>query len=325
MRENMDTVRPGDVEELTEFTAFVGPYRAELLAHCARMLGGRDDAEDMVQETLLRAWRAYGDFEGRSSVRTWLYRIATNVCLTALERRGRLPLPSGLPEAAFAEESDWPAERLRGGGPAGDEDPATILGVREESKRALLVAWRHLTARQRAVLVLSEVLTWQASEIADLLGMSASAVYSMLRRARAELASARGDGAQSEEMTPDSADERRTLEQYARSIEDGDVSMLVTLLAEDAVCDRPSVDRVVSGTEEIGRFIAQCPAFGRCRMMSITVDGQPGFAVYRRDADGVYRLNGIDVLAVSADGIRRVEVLEDRTMLAGLNLPATLA
>lgn len=294
--------------ELSEFTTLVGPYRAELLAHCARLLGGRDDAEDMVQETFLRAWRAYGDFEGRSAVRTWLYRIATNVCLTALERRGRLPLPS---EAAFEDEDQGT-----------DEDPATILGVREDSKRALLVAWRHLTARQRAVLVLSEVLAWQANEIADLLGMSASAVYSMLRRAREQLAEARRDGG--EEAAPDSAFERQTLEQYAQAIENGDIPTLVTLLADDAVCDRPSIDRVVSGSKEIGRFIAQCPAFGRARMVSITVEGRPGFAVYRRDADDVYRVGGIDVLTVTAGGIRRLEVLEDRTLLAGLGLPATL-
>ncbi|WP_433010339.1 RNA polymerase subunit sigma-70 [Kribbella sp. CA-294648] len=301
-----------------EFAALTSPYRAELLAHCQRLLGSRHDAEDQVQETFLRAWRARADFEGRSSVRTWLYRIATNVCLTALERRGRIPLPTGFPDSDAAKETvpEWSAA----GGPA-EADPAAILGAREDSKRALLVAWRHLTARQRAVLVLADVLGWQAIEIADLLGMSASAVYSMLRRAREQLADARA-GEQSE-PGPDTA-ERQLLEQYAHAIEAGDVSVLVTLLADDAVCDRPLPTSRVVGRDEIARFVAQCPGFGRCRMVPITVDGRPGFAVYQLQEDGGHRATNIDVLTVSPSGVRHLEVMEDRTMFASLGLPLVL-
>ena len=301
-----------------EFAALTSPYRAELLAHCQRLLGSQHDAEDQVQETLLRAWRGYPAFEGRSSVRTWLYRIATNVCLTALERRGRIPLPTGLPDSGSAEESVQ--ERSAALRPA-EGDPAALVDAREDSKRALLVVWRHLTARQRAVLILTDVLGWQAVEIADLLGMSATAVYSMLRRAREQLADARG-GEQAE-LQPDSA-ERRLLEQYAHAIETGDVSVLVTLLADDAVYERPlPIGRVV-GRDEIARFITQCPAFGNCRTIPVTMDGMPGFAVYQLEADGTYRPNGIDVLTVSPSGVRRLEVMEDRTMFASLGLPLVL-
>ncbi|MEU4391491.1 RNA polymerase subunit sigma-70 [Kribbella sp. NPDC023855] len=301
-----------------EFAALTSPYRAELLAHCQRLLGSRHDAEDQLQETLLRAWRAYPSFEGRSSVRTWLYRIATNVCLTAIERRARIPLPTGLPESDAAEQAvqEWSAA----GGPS-DADPAAILGTREDSKRALLVAWRHLAPRQRAVLVLADVLGWQAVEIADLLGMSASAVYSMLRRAREQLADARADGRG--EPQPDSA-ERKLLEQYAHAIEAGDVSVLVTLLADDAVCERPLATSRVVGRDEIARFVAQCPAFGRCKMVPITVDGRPGFAVYQLDEDGSHRAANIDALTVSPSGVRHLEVMEDRTMFASLGLPLVL-
>jgi RNA polymerase sigma-70 factor (ECF subfamily) len=294
------------------------PYRAELLVHCQRLLGSRHDAEDQVQETFLRAWRARAAFEGRSSVRTWLYRIATNVCLTALERRGRIPLPTGFPEEDVAEEAgpEWSAA----GGPS-EADPAAILATREDSKRALLVAWRHLTARQRAVLVLADVLGWQAVEIADLLGMSASAVYSMLRRARAELAEARAN--EQAEPRPDTA-ERQLLEQYAHAIEAGDVSVLVTLLADDAVCERPQTTHRVVGRDEIARFVAQCPAFGSCKMVPITVDGRPGFAVYQLQADGSHRAANIDALTVTPTGVRHLEVMEDRTMFASLGLPLVL-
>src|SRR5579885_1312591 len=160
------------------------------------MLGSVHDAEDLVQETYLRAWRSYGGFEGRASVRTWLYRIATNVCLTAIERRGRRPLPSGLggptddPEAhlAVASEVPWlqplPSALLAGT----YEDPAAVAAARAGIRLAFVAALQHLSARQRAVLILRDVLEWPAAEVADLLGTTTTAVNSALRRARAQLA-----------------------------------------------------------------------------------------------------------------------------------------
>jgi RNA polymerase sigma factor (sigma-70 family) len=174
-----------------EFTSLTGRFRGELLAHCYRMLGSAEEAEDLVQETYLRAWRSYEGFEGRSSVRTWLYRIATNVCLTAIERRGRRPLPSGLggpteePEAPLvaAPEVPWlqpvPDALLA----AEQEDPAAVAVSRAGIRLALVAALQYLSARQRAVLILRDVLEWPAAQVAELLGTTTTAVNSGLRRA----------------------------------------------------------------------------------------------------------------------------------------------
>jgi RNA polymerase sigma-70 factor, ECF subfamily len=165
------------VQESEEFERLTGPFRGELLAYCYRMLGSVQDAEDQVQETLLRAWRGYGGFEGRSSVRTWLYRIATNACLRALETRGRRPLPSGLggsaedpdaPLAAARPEVPWlqpiPDARF-GSAPA---DPAAVVVSRTSMRLALIAALQYLPPRQRAVLILRDVLGWRAAEVAGL-------------------------------------------------------------------------------------------------------------------------------------------------------------
>ena len=182
--------------DTAEFARLTDPLRAELLAHCYRMLGSVHDAEDQVQETLIRAWRSYDDFEGRASLRTWLYRIATNTCLRALENRSRRPLPSGLgapganaeaPLAAAQGEVPWlepiPDALVR----ADPADPASVVVSRASLRLALIAALQYLPARQRAVLILRDVLQWRASEVADLLGISATAVNGLLLRARARI------------------------------------------------------------------------------------------------------------------------------------------
>src|SRR5271169_3032429 len=181
-----------------DFTSLTGRFRGELLAHCYRMLGSAEEAEDLVQETYLRAWRSFDGFEGRASVRTWLYRIATNVCLTAIERRGRRPLPSGLgapaddPQAPMIAGPDvpWlqpiPDALLASQG----DDPAAAVAMRAGIRLAFVAALQHLSARQRAVLILRDVLDWPAAEVADLLGTTTTAVNSGLRRARAQIAQA---------------------------------------------------------------------------------------------------------------------------------------
>src|SRR5712664_4250364 len=173
-----------------DFTGLTGRFRGELLAHCYRMLGSADEAEDLVQETYLRAWRSYEGFEGRSSVRTWLYRIATNVCLTAIERRGRRPLPSDL--AGPGEVGDGAAVTWLQPipdavvGPESD-DPAEIVATRASLRLAFVAAMQYLPARQRAVLLLRDVLAWPATEVADALDTTTAAVKSALQRARARI------------------------------------------------------------------------------------------------------------------------------------------
>jgi RNA polymerase sigma-70 factor (ECF subfamily) len=188
-----DMAMPGS----DEFARLTNPFRGELLAHCYRMLGSVHDAEDLLQETLMRAWRSYGQFEGRSSLRTWLYRIATNTCLRALETRARRPLPSGLgapgeapvgPLPAARPEVPWlqpiPDALLS----AGTEDPAEIAVSRASVRLALIAAMQDLPPRQRAVLILRDVLGWRSAEVAGLLGTSTVAVNGALQRARAHLA-----------------------------------------------------------------------------------------------------------------------------------------
>ena len=307
-----------------DFARRADPFRAELLAHCYRMLGSVQDAEDQVQETYLRAWRAYADFEGRSSLRTWLHRIATNVCLTALDGRRRLPVPSGFPESEGDDDgpAPWPASVAeQGSARSGVEpeltDPAAVLASREHRTGALTVVWRRLTPQQRAVLVLRDVLGWQATEIAGLLGTSGAAVHSMVRRARTQLAQIPAGPAQPE---PDDA-ERRLLEEYAATFETGDIGAMVNLLAEDAMCKIPGSGGVATGREAIRDLFTTCPALGDCRMVAVTVAGRPGFGIYRRNADGTYRAHGIDVLATSRSGLTRIDVIEDRSLFSAFGLP----
>src|SRR6201997_5188276 len=168
-----------------DFVRLTDPFRPELLAHCYRMLGSVHDAEDQVQETMIRAWRSYGEFEGRASLRTWLYRIATHACLRALENSGRRPLPSGLggpseyPEAPLATarpEGPWLQPVPAALGSAGSGDPAEIVASRQSMRLALIAALQYLPARQRAVLILRDVLGWRAAGVADLLGTPPTAV-----------------------------------------------------------------------------------------------------------------------------------------------------
>src|ERR1700683_2194367 len=211
-----------------DFTGLTGGFRGELLAHCYRMLGSAGEAEDLVQETYLRAWRSYDGFEGRSSVRTWLYRIATNVCLTAIERRARRPLPSGRggpaddmeatlvagPEVSWLQP--FPSALLTAAG----EDPAAAAVSREGIRLAFVAALQYLSARQRAVLILRDVLDWPAAQVAELLGTTTTAVNSALRRGRAPLA--RALPAEDQVAEPSEPDRRALLDRFAAAIEDAD-------------------------------------------------------------------------------------------------------
>jgi RNA polymerase sigma-70 factor (ECF subfamily) len=290
-----------------EFTSRAEPFRRELLAHCYRMSGSLEEAEDLVQETYLRAWRSYGGFEGRSSLRVWLYRIATNACLTALEQRGRRALPSGLggpadlagPPAQADPDVAW-----LGPFPTA-EDPAAIVAAREGLRLALIASLQYLPPRQRAVLVLREVLAFPAVEVATMLDTTVAAVKSTLQRARASLA----------EVTPDSVSEptepqaRALLDQYVAGFENADTAALERALRTDAAIELVGTRTWFSGRATCLRFLTGVIGSpGDWRMIPTTANRQPAAAAYQRDQDGVYQAFGLGVLTVTDTGIARMLV-----------------
>ncbi|HEV3293243.1 MAG TPA: sigma-70 family RNA polymerase sigma factor [Streptosporangiaceae bacterium] len=312
-----------------DFTGLTGRFRGELLAHCYRMLGSADEAEDLVQETCLRAWRSFDGFEGRASVRTWLYRIATNACLTAIERRGRRPLPSGLggpaddPEAPLAAgpEVAWlqpfPDALLA----PEHQDPAAAAVSRAGIRLAFVAALQYLSARQRAVLILRDVLEWPAAEVADLLGTTTTAVNSGLRRARAQLAQALP--AEDELAEPAEPEARALLDRFATAIENADASALAALLTSDVALEMPPVLTWFTGRRTVVRFIAAnfLTAPGRERLVPVTANGQPAFAVYQREPGGTYRAHAVQVLTVTVSGIARIVAFADPGLFASFGLP----
>jgi RNA polymerase sigma-70 factor (ECF subfamily) len=313
----------------TDFTATAEPYRRELLAHCYRMTGSVHDAEDLVQETLLRAWRAYDRFEGKSSVRTWLHRIATNTCLTALEGRKRRPLPTGLgapssdPTAALVEGAEVPwLEPFPG--PAGD--PASIVGSRESVRLAFVAALQHLSPRQRAVLVLRDVLQWKAAEVADAIGTSTAAVNSLLQRARAQLDEAQ-PSSDDPLMPPDSADAQDRLARYIAAFEAYDIERLVDLFTSEAIWEMPPFLGWYRGPRAIVTLIRrQCPADapGDMRLIPLVANGQPAAAMYMRGgrAHVPFQLHVLDMH--SADLFARVVAFLDTSLFAKFGLPERL-
>jgi RNA polymerase sigma-70 factor, ECF subfamily len=276
------------------------PYRGELVAYCYRMTGSADDAEDLVQETMLRAWRARDRYDStRASVRTWLYRIAANVCLTALEGRPRRPLPSGL-----GAPSDDPAAPLT---PAFDipwlqpfPDARYDIGTRAGLRLALVAAMQLLPARQRAVLVLREVLEFSAAEVAAQLETTVPAVNSALQRARAALAEA-GGGDIGEIAEPGDPEARAVIDRYARAFEAADVPALVRLLADDAVMEMPPVPLWYLGSRDYGLFLER--VFGLrgpgWAMAGLTANGQPALAAYAPAPDGGHQLHTLQVFTVT--------------------------
>jgi len=312
-----------------DFTSLTGRFRGELLAHCYRMLGSAEEAEDLVQETYLRAWRSYEGFEGRSSVRTWLYRIATNVCLTAIERRSRRPLPSGLggpdgdPEAQLVAgpEVPWlqpfPDTLLAGE----HEDPAAVAVSRAGIRLAFVAALQYLSARQRAVLILRDVLGWPAAEVADLLGTTTTAVNSGLRRARAQLTQALP--AEDELAEPAEQDQRALLERFAAAVESADASALAELLAQDVALEMPPALTWFTGRQAVVRFVASnfLTGPGRERLVPVVANGQPAFAVYQREPGGTYHAHAVQVLTVTTRGIARIVSFVDPGLFTSFGLP----
>jgi RNA polymerase sigma-70 factor (ECF subfamily) len=313
-----------------DFTQLTGQYRGELLAHCYRMLGSLQDAEDLVQETYLRAWRSYAAFEGRSSLRTWLYRIATNACLTALESRARRPLPSALgapsddPERPVVEVWEVPwlqplPDAVLGTTP---EDPAATVTLRDSTRLALVAALQHLPPRQRAVLILRDVLAWRAAEVAELLDTSVAAVNSALQRARAQVAEAAPK--EDDMRVPDDPEQRALLNRYATALENNDLDALLNLLTEEAVWEMPPHLEWFRGPADIVRMIdAQCPAGpGDARFVPTSANGQPAFGVYIHRADGRFTAHQVQVLSLSGGHISHVVAFFDTSLFAAFGLPA---
>jgi RNA polymerase sigma-70 factor, ECF subfamily len=302
-----------------EFEAITDPLRGELIAHCYRMLGSVQDAEDQVQETYLRAWRAYHSFEGRSSVRTWMYTIATRTCLTALEQRARRPLPTGLgapssdPVAELQSRPEVPWLEPLPEALVVDPrmDPAGVALTRDSVRLAFVAALQNLTPGQRAALILRDVLAFSAAETAKTLGVSVASANSSLQRARARLEQLTADDG--EVAAADALDprERDLLERYVRAFEAYDTESIVGLLSEDASWEMPPYTGWYSGADAIGTLIRTwCPAKAPddMRLVITAANGQPACAVYMRGEDGVHRAFHIHVLDISTGAAGLPEV-----------------
>ena len=288
-------------------------HRVELTGYCYRMLGSSFEAEDAVQDTMVRAWRSYEKFEGRSSLRSWLYRIATNVCLdmlTAGNKRARpmdLTDSTPLARAALSPRPDntWlepmPDARVL----PTVEDPAEAAVAKESVRLAFMAALQQLPAKQRAVLILREVLAWKASEVAELLDTSVASVNSALQRARATLAErdreGSGIGADATVSDPLSEEQQRLLERYVAAFEGYDMTALTALLHEDAVMTMPPFDLWLTGPEDITGFMTTLgAACAGSHLVPVAVNGLPGFAQYKPDEEtGGFSPWAVQVLEIS--------------------------
>jgi RNA polymerase sigma-70 factor, ECF subfamily len=301
-------------------------YRRELTGYCYRMLGSIYEAEDAVQDTMLRAWRALATFEDRAGLRPWLYRIATNVCLDMLKGRSRRALPIDVVPVATGElrpgdarpEATWiqPAPNSMILPP--DGDPAERAVARESVRLAFIAALQHLAPRQRAVLILRDVLHWRAAEVATLLETSPDAINSALRRARAALGTIDRDSAPSQ---PSAAD-RQLLAAYIDAFDRHDVDALVGLLRDDAILEMPPFELWMQGTDDIRRWLLAVDALGQERLTPVDANGSPAVAVYRPQAPGGQPTAfAIQVLDIVDGCISAIHVFSDPALFELFGLP----
>ena len=296
---------PAATTSPADLTATLEQYRAELTGYCYRMLGSAFEAEDAVQDTFVRAWRAMDRFEGRSALRSWLYRIATNVCLDMLgskQRRARPmdlnpaltadhPLGTPLPEAAWIEPV--PDARV-----VPDGDPADVALARESVRLAFVAALQHLPPRQRAVLILREVLRWRASEVAELLDMTVASVNSALQRARATLAKVQADDP--DDATPIGPDDEALLRRYVDAFERYDMDSLTSLLRDDAKWNMPPYELWLRTHEDIVKWCLG-PGIGcqGSRLVPTFANGSPAFGQYKPGPNGELLPWSLQVLELS--------------------------
>jgi RNA polymerase sigma-70 factor, ECF subfamily len=324
------------------FTALVERHQGELRVHCYRMLGSLDEAEDLTQETFLRAWKNVGGFEGRSTFRAWLYRIATNVCLDTLDGRGRRVLPHELtgpsdPSLGVRPRTDIPwlqpfPDRLRE--PAGprDAEPDAAAVARETLELAFLAAIQHLPPRQRAVLILRDVLGWPARDTAALLDGSVPSVNSALQRARTtlreHLPARRLDWAPAAEPT---AGERAVLRRYLAAVERADLAGVADLLAEDIRTTMPPYAIWFAGRDAVMAAFTESwdPAsphyVGRFRMVETRANGRLGVAAYLRGpGEPTFTATAIGVVRIEGDRIAEITAFHDPGLFPAFGLPAEL-
>ena len=328
-----------------EFSELAEPYRRELQVHCYRILGSTHDAEDMVQETMLRAWKRLKTYEGRAPFRAWLYKIATNVCLDTLDKRRRRTkrlLPNNLNSPADPHKPvEPPTTEIFWLEPLPDEwladssavNPEARYSRRESISLAFLTALQLLPARQRAVLILKDVMDWPAKEIAELLDTTTSSVNSALHRARVTL-SKNYHGRKAQASTPDNTDEqtRKILEKYMHAWQTADVNGLVALLRNDATLSMPPSPSWYAGRESIGTFAGNTvfanngmmfpgTATGRWKLLPVQANGQSGAAVYQRMENGEYQPFGIHVLTCEKGQISHVSCFIDPSLPSQFDLP----
>jgi RNA polymerase sigma-70 factor (ECF subfamily) len=319
----MRTTDAGD-----DFGRLTAPFRRELIAYGYRMLGSLDDAEEIVQDVYLEAWRAYDRFEGRSSLRTWLYRIATRAFIKGVQRRNRRPLPSDLsaPTADLSAAVPAGSAELAWLQPAPDSvltgtvgDPAAVVAQRHTMRLAFVAALQVLPPRQRAVLILRDVLGLSASEVAALLDLSVAAVNSALQRARARLP-ANHDTV----VEPSETRQRELLDRYVAAFENADVAGLVAVLTEEARFEMPPFLTWFRGRAAIGMFLgARMRELGKASVVRTSANGQPAVALYLGPRDGKRELHSLHVLTVAAHGISRVVAFQDITAVRHFDLPAS--
>jgi RNA polymerase sigma-70 factor (TIGR02960 family) len=321
------------------FGQLADAYRRELQVHCYRILGSVQDAEDLVQETLLAAWRGLDGFEGRASLRSWLYRIATNRCLNALRERGRrspeLPAPAAIapepPEPTRRRDPIWLEpypDALLEGVPDQSHDPEARYEAREAIGLAFVAGLQRLPPRQRAVLVLRDVLGFRAAEVAETLGVTEASVTSALHRARSALDAGIAAGQPEQAPLPDSPAERELVARFTDAFEGGDVERVVALLTDDAWLTMPPEPLEYQGPAAIARFLSTVPAGGRLdlfRLVPTRANGQPAFGCYLRDPHTpIAHAYGFMVLTLRGDRVAAITGFPDTSVFPHFGLPRTL-
>jgi RNA polymerase sigma-70 factor (TIGR02960 family) len=334
--ELLDRARSGDEEAFGELA---NAYRGELQLHCYRMLGSVQDAEDLVQEILLAAWRGLEGFEGRASLRSWLYRIATNRCLNALRDRGRrlpqLPAPPqqppAPPEPSRIRDPVWLEpypDALFEGILDRSQEPDARYESREAIGLAFVAGLQRLPPRQRAVLVLRDVLGFRAREVAEMLDLSEASATSALHRARSALEAEPGAGERDRAPLPSSREERELVAAFTEAFESGDIDGVVSLLTEDAWMTMPPEPLEYQGRAAIARFFATVPAAGRLEMFRLVptrANGQPAFGCYLRDPRApIAHAYGLMVLTLRGDRIAALTGFPDTSVFPHFGLPRTL-